>query len=93
MISLVLLLLLPVALLVLYAITIQYERGGAWRVFGIVGIIALPLDAPSRASGHLAHACVVCNTTQVGVVTLLDCSFYFLTQSHLVGDILKFKGT
>ena len=36
---------MSIILLLLYAITIQYERGGAWRVFGIVGIIALPLDA------------------------------------------------
>lgn len=34
-----------VLLLPLYALTIQLERSGLWRVFGVFGIIALPLDA------------------------------------------------
>ncbi len=39
-------LLAPFAMLLLYAVGIQYERGGAWRVLVPVAWVALLLDVP-----------------------------------------------
>jgi hypothetical protein len=43
-------LLLPLLLLGLYAIGIQYERGGPWRILALVAAVALALDVAMNFS-------------------------------------------